>query len=110
MNIGFNGFGDNTVTFEADSTVKKGTLVKLIEDNTVSACASGDKAVGVCVNEREGYAAVKLHGYTELASEGEIQLGYQTLTAASATAVKADAAGREYLVVSSGNGSAGIIL
>jgi len=66
MNIGFNGFCENTVTFEADETVRKGSLVKIINDNTVSACESGDKVCGVCVNVREGYAAVQLNGYAEI--------------------------------------------
>ena len=110
MNIGFNGFYDNTVTFEADSTVEKGTLLKLIDDNTVSACTDGDKVVGVCVNVREGYAAVKLCGYTEIPVEGAVNVGYQTLSAASANAFKADANGREYLVVSADTDTIGVIL
>lgn len=110
MNIGFNGFCENTVTFEADATVKKGTLLKLIDDNTVSACDEGDKVVGVCVNVREGYAAVKLYGYTELPAEGSVNVGYQKLSAASATALKADVNGREYLVVSAGTDTVGVIL
>lgn len=110
MNIGFNGFCDNTVTFEADSTVVKGVLLKLIDDNTVSVCEDGDKVVGVCVNVREGYAAVKLYGYVELPSEGAINVGYQTLSAADGTSVKPDANGREYLVVSAGTDTIGVIL
>ncbi len=110
MNIGFNGFCDNTVTFEADATVKKGSLLKLIDDNTVSECVAGDKVVGVCVNVREGYAAVKLYGYAELPIEGVVNVGYQTLSAANGKALKADAKGREYLVVSADTDSIGIIL
>ena len=110
MNIGFNGFCDNTVTFEADSSVNKGTLLKLIDDNTVSACEDGDKVVGVCVNVRDGYAAVKLYGYVEIPVEGSVNVGYQKLSAASATALKADSNGREYLVVSAGTDTIGVIL
>ncbi|MBQ7385765.1 MAG: hypothetical protein IJW04_04565 [Ruminococcus sp.] len=110
MNIGFNGFCDNTVTFEADATVKKGTLLKLIDDNTVSVCDEGDKVVGVCVNVREGYAAVKLFGYAEIPVEGAVNVGYQNLSAASSEAFKADANGREYLVVSADTDTIGVIL
>ncbi len=110
MNIGFNGFYDNTVTFEADSTVEKGTLLKLIDDNTVAACEDGDKAMGVCVNVREGYAAVKLYGYAEIPVEGAVNVGYQNLSAASDKALKADTNGREYLVVSAGTDTIGVIL
>lgn len=110
MNIGFNGFCENTVTFEADSTVAKGTLLKLIDDNTVSACDNGDKVVGVCVNVRDGYAAVKLYGYAEIPVEGSVNVGYQTLSAASADAFKADSNGREYLVVSADADTIGVIL
>lgn len=110
MNIGFNGFGENTVTFEADATVKKGSVVKLIDDNTVAACESGDKFCGVCVNVREGYAAVQLKGYTELAVSSDIGVGYQMLSAASDASVAVDEGGREYLVVSAGADTVGIIL
>ncbi len=110
MNIGFNGFCENTVTFEADSTVQKGALLKLIDDNTVAVCTEGDKVVGVCVNVRDGYAAVKLYGYVEIPVEGSVNVGYQTLSAASANAFKADANGREYLVVSAGTDTIGLIL
>ncbi len=110
MNIGFNGFCENTVTFEADSTVEKGSLVKLIDDNTVAACESGDKVAGVCVNVREGYCAVKLYGYAEIPVEGAVNIGYQTLSAANASSLKYDAEGREYLVVSAGTDTVGVIL
>lgn len=110
MNIGFNGFCENTVTFEADSTVEKGSLVKLIDDNTVAACTDGDKVVGVCVNVREGYAAVQIKGYVEVPVEGAVNVGYQTISAASGTSVKADENGRECLVVSAGTETVGIIL
>ena len=110
MNIGFNGFNDNTVTFEADATVEKGCLVKLIEDNTVGACTGGDKVVGVCVNVREGYAAVKLAGYAELPVEGAVDVGLNKLCAASSTTLKESESGREYLVVSCGTDTIGVIL
>lgn len=110
MNIGLNGFNDNTVTFEATEEVAKGTLVKLIDDNTVAPCEAGDKVVGVCVNERQGYAAVKLCGYAELPVEGAVNIGYQTLAAADGTSLKADANGREYLVVSADTDVIGLIL
>ncbi|MBQ2688125.1 MAG: hypothetical protein IJF52_05815 [Clostridia bacterium] len=110
MNIGFNGFCENTVTFEADSTVEKGTLVKLIDDNTVGACTEGDKVVGVCVNVREGYAAVQIKGYAEIPVEGAVNVGYQTFSAASDKSVQFDAQGRECLVVSTDTDSIGVIL
>lgn len=110
MNIGLNGFYDNTVTFEADSTVVKGSLLKLIDDNTVAACENGDKVVGVCVNVRDGYAAVKLCGYAEIPVEGVVNVGYQRLCAADDKAFMADENGREYLVVSAGTDTVGVIL
>ena len=110
MNIGFNGFYDNTVTFEADSTVEKGSLLKLIDDNTVSVCEAGDKVAGVCVNVREGYAAVKLYGYAEIPCEGAVNVGFQKLSASNATSLKTDENGREYLVVSADTDTIGVIL
>lgn len=110
MNIGFNGFNENTVTFEADASVFKGALVKMIDDNTVAACESGDKVCGICVNVREGYAAVQLKGYAEVAVSGAVNVGYQSLAAASSTTMQSDETGREYLVVSADTETAGIIL
>ena len=108
--MGFNGFCDYTVTFEADETVEQGALVKMIDDNTVAACGDGDKVCGVCVNVREGYAAVKLAGYAEVAVNGAVKVGYKKLSAADGFTMKEDSDGREYLVVSAGNDTAGIIL
>ena len=108
--MNFNGFCDYTITFEADETVKPGTLVKMVDDNTVGACTDGDKVCGVCVNVREGYAAVKIAGYTEVGISGSVEVGYQKLSAADGLAMKADTDGREYLVVSAGADTAGIIL
>ena len=110
MNMSFNGFCDYTITFEADSTVKPGTLVKMIDDNTVGACADGDKVCGVCVNVREGYAAVKIAGYTEVTVSGAVSVGYQKLSAADSNSMKVNTQGKEYLVVSAGSDTAGIIL
>ena len=109
MNIAFNGFNENTVTFEADSTVVAGCLVKMVDDNKVAAAENGDKFCGVCVNVREGYAAVQLSGYTEVAFSGELSVGYQTLVASDNTGVKSGD-GREYLVLSATGTYAGIIL
>lgn len=108
--MGFNGFYDYTVTFEADTTVEQGSLVKMIDDNTVGICEEGDKVCGVCVNVREGYAAVKLAGYVEIAVSGSVNVGYQKLSAADSTSMKTDTQGREYLVVSADTDTAGIIL
>lgn len=108
--MNFNGFCDYTITFEADDTVKPGVLVKMTDDNTVGACADGDKVCGVCVNVREGYAAVKIAGYAEVAVSGGVSVGYQKLSSADSTSMKTDTDGREYLVVSAGTDTAGIIL
>lgn len=110
MNIGFNGFCENTVTFEAESNVEKGSLVKITDDNTVGACEGGDKVCGVCVNVRDGYAAVKLYGYAEIPVEGAVNVGYQTLSAANGSAMQFDAQGKEYLVLSADTDAIGVIL
>ena len=103
MNIGFNGFCENTVTFEAESNVKKGSLVKITDDNTVGVCEGGDKVCGVCVNVRDGYAA-------EIPVEGAVNVGYQTLSAANGSAMQFDAQGKEYLVLSADTDAIGVIL
>ena len=111
MNISYNGFMENTMTFEADDSLgASGVPVTITEEGKASACSEGDKICGVTVNVREGYASVQLAGYVELPSEGEIKTGFTAVSAGEGGAVKADAQGREVLVLSNQDGVAGFIL
>lgn len=112
MNVNFNGYNENVVTFAVDnSTVTMGTPVKMTGSNTVGACEDGDTMAGVAVNVRNGYAAVQLSGYIEMpTSDTSLETGYQNIAVAGDGEVALSDNGREYLVVSVGDGIAGFIL
>lgn len=109
MNTYFNGFGDNTVTFEATDEVYAGALVKISDSNTVSVAAEDEVFCGVCVNVRSGFAAVQICGYTE-AEGSDVTTGYVKLACDGAGGVKVSENGREYLVVSVCGNKIGFIL
>lgn len=111
MDIRFNGFNENVVTFLCDSTAAAGKVVRMKENGTVTACAAGENFIGVCLSVRDGYAAVQLSGYVELPVSGSgVSAGYCTLTAAESGAVKGAQAGREYLVLEKTTDTVGFIL
>lgn len=110
MNVDFKGYGENVATFLADDTVKEGTLVKLSENYTVTACVAGDEIVGLCVNVRDGYAAVQLSGYVELPCSAQIALGYKGICANNGTTVKTDTSAVKHCVIYSGTKTVGFIL
>lgn len=109
MNVSFNGFGENVVTFEVQGTVNAGDPVMVTSSGKVAA-ASGSFC-GVCVNVRNGYAAVQIRGYMRFPYTTAPQAGYAKLSALGGK-VSADADGREYLVldVDSAAGTFGMIL
>lgn len=111
MNVDFKGYNENVATFEAESTVEAGDLVKMTANGKVAVCGVGENFIGVCVNARGGYAAVQLSGYIEVKSTSNIGLGYKKISVGGICAVKADTtSGREHLIVYSTANKAGIIL
>lgn len=111
MSISFNGYGENVLTFKAgNGLTTAGVPVKISDDETVAPCAENDKLCGVCVNLRDGYAAVQLSGFVVLPAAAKITVGYQKVAINSAGKVAANANGREVLVVASSATSVGIIL
>lgn len=111
MNIGFMGYDEKVLTFEADETVKKeGELLKMGSDGKVTVCGEGDKFFGVLLKVREGVAAVKVKGYVELRKTGEIGYGFCGIVADSDGKVKAESGGREHLVIKKDGDTIGIIL
>ncbi len=111
MNVNFNGYGENVVTFIADSTLTEADVpVKVSADGTVAPCASGDLFCGICVGVRDGYAAVQLSGYATVKTSSKLATGYQTLAAAASGKVATNTSGRQLLVVNSTTTEAGIIL
>ena len=111
MNVNFNGYGENAVTFETDGLVNTaGVPVKMTDDGKVTACASGDVFCGVCLSVRDGYAVVQLSGYVTMPAKTKIAAGYKKLAAGENSAVAVSASGREYLVLNSTADSVGFIL
>ncbi len=111
MITSFKGFGENSVTFEADSTLTAaGVPVKITTDSKVAPCAAGDKICGVALSVRDGFACVQLKGYTELPLSGSCALGFTKIAAKSGGKAGADDTGREVLVLYAQSGTVGFIL
>lgn len=112
MKTSYEGFRENIITIEADTTLTSvGVPVKLTTDGKAAPCAANDVFCGVCVNLRNGYASVAVAGYVKIPVSGTVNPGYQTLCAASATAVKTTTSdGRQCLVIDSNSSEIGLIL
>lgn len=111
MNVNFNGYGENVVTFAADAGLTEpGVPVRMSGDGTVAGCAAGEPFCGICVGVRNGYAAVQLSGYVRAAAGAKIAAGYQKLAAGDNGIVAVNNAGRELLVVDADAESVGFIL
>ena len=109
MDINFNGFNERVLTFMADDPITPGCLVKMKESGTVTKADAGDNFLGICLNVRNGYAAVQVEGYVETGLTGEISVGDAVLTAAS-SGVQASETGKSYRVVYVGTGVVGFLL
>ena len=111
MDVNFNGYNENVLTFIADSGITNpGVPVKISASGKVSKCSTNDVFCGVCVNVRDGYAAVQLSGYVVVPAAAKLNVGYQKVAVNSAGKLAANENGREVLVVISSATEAGIIL
>ena len=104
MKVSFNGIGEQVVTFYSKDTAKAkpGAPVKISSAGEVSSCADGDRFCGICVSEKEGFAAVQTGGYVTAVYAGTAPaVGYGRLAAGGGDTVKtaASTAGAEYLIV-----------
>ncbi len=109
MEISFNGYRENVLTFEYAGAVAAGDLVKMSASGKVAKCSANDAFIGVCLSAKGGYAAVQLDGYTEAKKNGTVNVGYNKL-AAAATGVKASESGVDRLVIYSDDTTVGFIL
>ena len=109
MDINFNGYRENVLTFACESTVAAGKLVKMSASGKVANAAADDDFIGVALSVRDGYAAVQLDGYLEQPKSGTVSVGYNKLVAAS-SGVKAAESGVDRLVVYSDDSIVGFIL
>jgi len=112
MNVNFNGYRENVLTFIADSSLTEtGVFVKMTNDGTVGKCVNGDNFCGVCVGLRGGYAAVQLTGYVKMpTNSAKISVGYRKLTVGEGGRATVSTSGRETLVVDSTPTEVGFIL
>lgn len=111
MMVNFNGFGENSATFEADSSLTTaGVPVKISGDGKVSACAGGEAFCGICTHLRDGFATVQLAGYVTMPAAEKIATGYTNISAGTDGTVSASGSGREYLVLDSTQTTVGFIL
>ena len=111
MMVNFNGFGENSATFEADSSLTTvGVPVKISGDGKVSACAGGEAFCGICTHLRDGFATVQLAGYVTMPAAEKIATGYTNISAGADGTVSASGSGREYLVLDSTQTTVGFIL
>lgn len=112
MEISFNGFENNLITFKADSSVSAGSLVYISENATVSKCENGDSFIGIAVAVKNGYAAVQTKGHTQVKTGDDIPLGRNSLASDGNDCVIAGTDTYTFLVIStdSENHVADIIL
>ena len=111
MMVNFNGFCENSATFEADSSLTTaGVPVKISGDGTVTACADGEAFCGICTHLRDGFATVQLSGYVTMPATEKITTGYTNLATGADGTVSTSGSGREYLVLDSTQTSVGFIL
>ena len=115
MSISFGGVGELCVTFKAASSVTKGAPVKMSANDTVAACANGDRMMGIAIDVKEdGYCTVQVSGFAAMKYSGTApSVGYATLAADSAGGVKvASSGGSEFLVlnVDTANTTVGFII
>lgn len=112
MSVNFNGFEENVVTMEADSSVTKAnTLVKMKSSGVVEACSKDDDFCGVVLNVRDGYAAVQLKGYVVAEASGTVAAGYKNLACGEGNTVAVQTTGgREHLVLTVDGDKVGFIL
>ena len=85
MNVSFQGMDELVMTFRAGEGLEAGDFVKVSENGTVSACAGGEAPAGVALHVRNGFAAVRVRGFTEAAYTGTLGLGWQELVAQGKT-------------------------
>lgn len=100
MKVSFEGIGEQVLSFNKGAGVAKGQLVKISANDTVAACAAGDKFIGVCIAANDSFAEVKTSGYVQLAYTGTAPaVGFATLAADTDGKVKTASSGREHLVI-----------
>ena len=105
MSVSFEGIGASFVSMETSGTVTPGTPVKMSGNGTVSACANGERFMGVAVTvAADGVANVQVRGYITMPCSGTLPaVGWARLVSGTGGKLKTDTAaspaGGEYLIV-----------
>ena len=108
-NFSFNGYMENVLTFECESSVNAGDPVTMTASGKVGKAAENSAFIGICRSKKNGIAAVQLSGYVEAAKSGTVNVGLNNLVVAS-SGIKTGSSGREYLVIFSDESTIGFIM
>lgn len=110
MNVAFDGYGENVLTFEAASGLAVGDLVKISANGTVAKCSKteGEAFCGICVNVRDGLAGVQLKGYCRVKYTGSLALGFQSVGTTDGETVKVLSSGGVNVLVTDLDTSASV--
>ena len=101
MSVSIKGYKVNAVTLAAAKGLTKGDLVKISENNTAAACASGNVPCGLCLGTDGDYACVQLEGYMKVKYTGTAPaLGNAVIAADGNGGIKTASTGKSVLVVS----------
>lgn len=100
MKVSLNGLGEQVATFEAESAVTAGSMVKMTANGTVGICAADEPFCGIAISVRGGFAAVQLGGYVgNVPYTGTgMAVGYKAIAATADGKAEVNAAGRNLLV------------
>lgn len=79
--ISYDGIGAVVATFEVESSVASGTVVKMAQSCTVTSCEQGEVFTGVVFDCETPLAAIQVEGFVTLGCTGVIGLGYVSLVA-----------------------------
>lgn len=103
MKASFEGIGESIITFynSEGSPAKAGAPVKMCGNGEVSACADGERFVGIAIACDADFAAVQTGGYAKLSYSGAAPaVGFALLASDGAGKVKSvSTAGGEFLIV-----------
>lgn len=97
MNVCFNGFGENVLTFEKQGTIAAGDPVMVCSNGIVQK-ATG-RFCGICTAVRNGFVTVQLSGYARASYTTAPSVGFSKLSAASGKLNLDASNGVEYLVL-----------
>lgn len=91
MNVSFQGFQEQVLTFETAESLAAGVPVKISANGIVAACADGEYPIGITRGTpRGGIVAVQVSGYARVKYSGDTApaLGGATICAGASGTIK----------------------